>query len=191
MSYIWHDQEHICLLYIVWCEIAIKLFLSSSTEDQHSKRGREALLLPPLHLCCWHGKHPPCLQRLSRHHPEDAPATVRAVVMGEERCSAKKKNAKTDRTMKHPEPWVSELPSLPKRCASSCEGQKTHTYTHVHTLTWNTLWSQNFPWCKLPTCSRSFDGWWVTQERTLISNTTFSHTPSSSPLEHHALSPHT
>lgn len=135
MSYIWHDQEHICLLYIVWCEIAIKLFLSSSTEDQHSKRGREALLLPPLHLCCWHGKHPPCLQRLSRHHPEDAPATVRAVVMGEERCSAKKKTQKQIGQWNTLNPESPNSPLFQRGVRALVKAKRhthTHTYTHLH-----------------------------------------------------------
>lgn len=59
-----------------WCLIV------SFSEDQHSQRGRTALLLPPLHLCRRHRKHPPRLQWLSRHHTEDASAAVRALVMG-------------------------------------------------------------------------------------------------------------
>ncbi len=86
----------------IYSEMVFHLFFSPTTEDQHSKRGREALLLPPLHLRRRYGKHPARLQRLSRHHPADAPAAVRAVVMGEERCLAK--NTKTHRTMKNPEP---------------------------------------------------------------------------------------
>lgn len=135
-------------LSVLVCHLFICHFsFPPSTEDQHSERGREALLLPPLHLRRRHGKHPPCLQRLSRHHPEDAPAAVRAVVMGEERCSAtkkqkKKNHAKTDWTMKHPEPWVSELP-LVHRGVWALVKAKTHTHTLTDTLTVNTPWSQN------------------------------------------------
>lgn len=52
------------------------------TEDQHSERRRPALLLPTLHLCSRHREYPPRLQRLSRHHPEDAPPPVWAFVIG-------------------------------------------------------------------------------------------------------------
>ncbi|XP_040062628.1 guanine nucleotide-binding protein G(s) subunit alpha isoform X2 [Ixodes scapularis] len=48
---------------------------------QHSQWRWQALLLPTLHLCRGHGEHPPRIQRLPRHHPEDAPPPVRALVM--------------------------------------------------------------------------------------------------------------
>lgn len=54
-------------------------------EDQHSEWFGQTLLLPALHLRRGHGEHPSCLQRLSWHHPEDAPPAVRALVIGR-RC---------------------------------------------------------------------------------------------------------
>lgn len=110
-----------------------------STEDQHSKWWWEALLLPPLHLCCRHREHPARLQWLSRHHPADAPATVRAVVMRKERCLAK--NTKTLWTMENPEPRVPELPSS----TDMCERPRAKPHTHI---------TQNILSCKLHPCSR-------------------------------------
>lgn len=56
--------------------------VSSLTEDQHSEWRRQTLLLPSLHLRRRHREHPARLQRLPRHHPEDAPPPVRALVIG-------------------------------------------------------------------------------------------------------------
>lgn len=55
-------------------------FFSFFAEDQHCDRGRQALLLPTLHLCRGHREHPQGVQRLPRHHPENAPQTVRTLV---------------------------------------------------------------------------------------------------------------
>lgn len=51
-----------------------------STEDKYSERRRPALLLPTLHVCSGHRKYPQSVQRLSRHHSEDAPPPVRTLV---------------------------------------------------------------------------------------------------------------
>lgn len=56
--------------------------LPLSPEDKYGERRRAALLLPALHVCGGHGKHPQSVQRLSRHHPEDAPPPVRTLVRG-------------------------------------------------------------------------------------------------------------
>lgn len=52
------------------------------TENQHSEWHRQALLLSTLHLCCGHWKHSPCIQWLSWHYSEDAPAPVWTTVIG-------------------------------------------------------------------------------------------------------------
>lgn len=65
---------------------------------------------------------------------------------------------------KHIGLWKTLNSPLPQKCELLWRnrGQKTHTHlhSHSHTLTVNTPWTQNFPWCKLPTCSRQsyFDG---------------------------------
>ncbi|CAG03238.1 unnamed protein product [Tetraodon nigroviridis] len=61
---------------------ALNLFKNIWNNSTASGDG-ETLLLPPLYLRRGHGEHPTRLQRLSRHHPEDAPAAVRALVMRE------------------------------------------------------------------------------------------------------------
>lgn len=110
------------------------VFLAPSTEDQHSKRGREALLLPPLHLRRRHRKHPQGLQRLSRHHPADAPAAVRAVVMGMPKKTHTLENNLTTEKKKDTEHWVSELPSSTNMC--QCLQQKIRPkYTQTHSRT--------------------------------------------------------
>lgn len=55
----------------------------SLSADQHCERRRQTLLLPPLHLCRGHREHPAGVQRLPGHHPENAPAAVRTLVMGD------------------------------------------------------------------------------------------------------------
>lgn len=54
----------------------------SLSADQHCERWWQTLLLPTLHLCCGHREHPTGVQRLPGHHPENAPAAVRTLVMG-------------------------------------------------------------------------------------------------------------
>jgi len=56
--------------------------LPLSTEDKYGERRRPALLLPPLYVCSGHRKHPQSVQRLSRHHSEDASPPVRTLVRG-------------------------------------------------------------------------------------------------------------
>lgn len=54
----------------------------SLSADQHCERWWQTLLLPTLHLCRGHREHPTGVQRLPGHHPENAPAAVRTLVMG-------------------------------------------------------------------------------------------------------------
>lgn len=52
-----------------------------SAEDKHSNWRWQALLLPPLHMCSGHRKHPQSVQRLSRHHSENASSPVWTLVI--------------------------------------------------------------------------------------------------------------
>lgn len=51
------------------------------SENKYRKRRRPSLLLPPFHMCSGHRKHPAGVQRLQRHHPENAPAAVWTLVI--------------------------------------------------------------------------------------------------------------
>lgn len=50
-------------------------------ENQYCQWGWAPLLLPSLHLCCWHREHPTGVQWLSRYHSANAPSPIRATVM--------------------------------------------------------------------------------------------------------------
>ena len=69
----------------------------STTENQHCKRWWQTLLLPPFYLCRGHREHSPGLQRLPRHHSENAPSTVRALVNWALYASNKNKNTEQER----------------------------------------------------------------------------------------------
>lgn len=89
-------------LSVVSFVLKLKSFIfhsSPSSEDQYSQWRWETLLLPPLYLRCGHGEHPTRLQWLSRHHPADAPAAVRAIVMREVWPLAKKKTLGLRKTL--------------------------------------------------------------------------------------------
>lgn len=62
--------------------LSLSVFPPVSAEDKHGERGRQALLLPTLHVCSGHRKYPPGVQRLSGHHSKDAPPPVRTLVRG-------------------------------------------------------------------------------------------------------------
>lgn len=60
----------------------LRLSPLSLSADQHCEWRWQTLLLSTLHLCRGHREHPTGVQRLPGHHPENAPAAVRTLVMG-------------------------------------------------------------------------------------------------------------
>lgn len=79
-SYLLHKER-----WAFMTPVPSRLHLShlSLSADQHCERRWQTLLLSTLHLCCGHREHPTGVQRLPGHHPENAPAAVRTLVMGD------------------------------------------------------------------------------------------------------------
>lgn len=72
------EAKRVLVAWRMWRVVSV-----SSSADQHCERRRQTLLLPPLHLRRWHREYPAGVQRLPGHHPENAPAAVRTLVMGD------------------------------------------------------------------------------------------------------------
>lgn len=59
-----------------WC-----FFLFNFSADKHIKWRGSTLLLSTLHMCCWYREHSEGIQRLSRHHSENASASIWVTVI--------------------------------------------------------------------------------------------------------------
>lgn len=79
-SYLLHEERW---AFMTPVPSRLHLFHLSLSADQHCERRWQTLLLSTLHLCCGHREHPTGVQRLPGHHPENAPAAVRTLVMGD------------------------------------------------------------------------------------------------------------